>query len=455
MKVNLNSTTLKLSVSGMRGLFPDDINAANIPLIMHAFNQSVKPGTIAVARDNRPTGEAVEKIVTGVLQSLGRNVHSLGIVPTPTIKAYVQHHKLSGGIMISASHNPVQYTAFKFMKQEGFFFTAKENDILMENLKKNPESGQWGIYKKQGNLIDAHDASVALHINYVLDRIFPGNKIPSGNLKVAIDTLGACATEAAPALLSRMGIKFYSLFPEIQYSFPRPPEPVPSSLGKLSKFVVENKCDIGFAFDPDADRLAIIAPDGKAIGEELTLPIAMKEALFRKKGSVVVNLSSSLYNEYTASLYSCKVFRSKVGEANVVDLMKRKKAVFGGEGNGGVIDPVIPSFGRDSISAMGWILSLMLRTKLSLPAILEDFPEYFMRKEAITGNSKDIIKIANQIQNKYPKWKIDKSDGYHFISPHQEGWIHVRSSNTEPIIRILAEANSKRLLAELLGTALL
>ncbi|MDH4262704.1 MAG: phosphoglucosamine mutase [Spirochaetia bacterium] len=453
MKINLTSPTLKFSVSGMRGLFPEDINANNIAEIIHAFHNTVKTGPIALARDNRSTGEAIENILVGIFQSLGREVHKLGIVPTPTIKAYIQNKKLPGGIMISASHNPATYTAFKFIKQGGFFFEKNENDQLISFLKTNTNNEAWGNYKTQGMVIDAHAKSISLHLDSVIEKVFPSGKAPSNSLKVALDTLGACATEIIPQFLDKIGVKYVSLFPEILYNFPRPPEPVASSLSKLSKFIIENKCDIGFAFDPDADRLAIVGPDGKAIGEELTLPLAMMKSLSNKKGNVIVNLSSSLYNEYSASQNNCKVFRSKVGEANVVEMMKKKKALFGGEGNGGVIDPDIPSFGRDSLAGVAWILSLMIDSKKSIPQLLENFPSYFMRKEAIKGDAKTVIKISKNIAKMFPTWKIDTSDGYHHLASDLSGWIHIRSSNTEPVIRILAEANSKDLLMNLLKTA--
>jgi len=460
MKLDLNSPTLKFSVSGMRGLFPEDINPGNIPAIIHAFHKSVKKGKIAIARDNRPTGAAIENIAIGILQSLGREVHSLGIVPTPTIKAYIQSLKLAGGIMISASHNPIHYTAFKFIKEGGFFFQEKENKALESALKQNIYNEAWGNYEKQGNVVDAHAASIELHADYVARRIFNRGKAPSNKLKIALDTLGACATEIIPHFLDKIGVKYISLYPEITGYFPRPPEPVPASLSRLSKFVIDNKCDIGFAFDPDADRLAIVGPDGKPIGEELTLPLSMMKALEKYRNSkqktkkpVVVNLSSSLYNEYAASQNNCSVTRSKVGEANVVEVMKRKKAVFGGEGNGGVIDPELPSFGRDSLSGVGWILSLMIESKKSLNQLLENFPIYIMKKEAIRGDAETVLKISRKIQTKFPLWKQDTSDGFHFLAPDLSGWIHIRSSNTEPVIRILAEANNKKLLAELLDAA--
>lgn len=453
MNINFKSATLKFSISGMRGLFPEDIHAGNIAGVLLAFHSSLKKGPVALARDNRPTGPAMEKIVAGVLQSLGRDVYILGIVPTPSIKAYVKKNKLAGGIMISASHNPVHYTALKFIKEQGYFFEKKENDLLMSHMKKKDISNHsWGSYKVQGKLFEAEVDCINMHIEEVLQKVFPSGKVPRSNIKVALDTLGACATNIAPRLLEKMGIKYVSLFPEIHNDFPRPPEPVAASLAKLGKLVLAEKCDIGFAFDPDADRLAIVGADGKAIGEELTLPLAMMEALKRKPGNVVVNLSSSLYNEFAAEKNKSKVFRSSVGEANVVSMMNKKKAVFGGEGNGGVIDPDISSYGRDSIAGMGWILANMISSGSSIKQMVAKFPSYYMKKEAIKGDAGKVKVMAGLVRKAFPQWKMDTSDGYHFLSPQKEGWIHIRPSNTEPVVRILAEAADKGLLKKLLDT---
>lgn len=435
----------------MRGLFPEDLNGGNISDIIHAFHQTLKKGDIAIARDNRPTGKAMEQIVSGILLSMGRNVHNLGLVPTPTIKAFVNEKNLAGGIMISASHNPVQYTAFKFIMQNGFFFDSGANNLLRKNIGLDLKNDQWGNYKNQGNLSDAHDMAIDLHINSIFKKVFPKGVPQKTNLKVAIDTLGACATGIADKFLAKTGVRFVSLFPEVCYDFPRPPEPVEKSLKKLSAFVLKEKCDLGFAFDPDADRLALVDHMGKAIGEELTLPIAMLEALNRKKGNVVVNLSSSLYNESAAESLGSKVYRSKVGEANVVELMRTRKAVFGGEGNGGVIDPDIPSFGRDSISAMAWILAHMMRTKKSLNQIVSEFKPYFMKKEVIKAPAESVNIISQQFKKSFPDWILNSSDGFHFISPEKNAWLHIRSSNTEPVIRVIAEADSKSLLNQILA----
>lgn len=449
MTLNTKSPTLKFSVSGMRGLFGTDLHPGNIPAIINALHQSLPPGKIAIARDNRPTGIAIEQIVAGVAAALGRDIDLLGLVPTPTIKNHINLNKLAGGVMISASHNPVEYTAFKFIKKGGLFFDEKDNKRLHEAIKK--ETFNCSI-TKQGSLNNRHNEAVAQHIESILQKV-PINRKSPPKLRVAIDTLGACAHPIAPKLLETLKIKYFSLFPEIHYSFPRGPEPVAASLKKLGKFVVENRCDIGFAFDPDADRLAVVNSSGKPIGEELTLPLAILEAMKTRKGDLVVNLSSSFYNNIASKAYKRKVYRSKVGEANVVSLMSKRKAGFGGEGNGGVIDPKIPSYGRDALAAMAWILALLINNKRTLESYIAELGQLSMEKIAIKGDQKVLHKITKRLEKQLKGWEINREDGIHFSNPEINSWIHIRSSNTEPVIRIIAETPSPKSLKELLALA--
>lgn len=450
MTLNLKSKTLKFSVSGMRGLFPEDLNAGNIPEIVRAFEASLPKGAIALATDNRPTGAAIEQLATGVLLSLGRDVHSLGVVPTPTIKAYINQKKLAGGLMISASHNPMHYNAFKFIKKGGFFFDQAQNDLLQKNLSAKNLS--WGEHTRQGVLTHARDEAIALHLNSILKTV-PGAAKKGKKLKVAVDTLGACATGIIEELLDSLGVETVSLFDQVIPKFQRPPEPTPPALKKLGKLVVEKKCDLGFAFDPDADRLALVNSDGKPIGEELTLPLAMLQALQKKKGKIVVNLSSSYYNNLAAQMQGCSVLRSKVGEANVVEMMQQKKALFGGEGNGGVIDPKIPSYGRDSLIGVARIIALLKESKKPLHELVSQFQTLHMKKIAIKGDQKTVQKIATACRKSLKGYTEDKRDGFHFSAPSGLPWVHIRPSNTEPIIRVIAEAASAKELKEILAIA--
>ncbi len=448
--INLKSPTLKFSISGLRGLFPQDINSHNIPEMIWAFHQSIGPGPVVLARDNRPTGAAIEAQVSGILTALGRDIYTLGVVPTPTIKAFVKTKKLPGAIMISASHNPVEYTAFKFIKKDGFFFSAVENDKWQKALKtKNKD---WGSIKKQGSITEAQNEAIDLHIDAIL-KSTGKFKVPA-KIKVAIDPLGACAAEISQRLLKKLGVRYVAIHDEVVPYFPRGPEPVASALKKLGKLVRDKKCDIGFAFDPDSDRLALVGPDGKALGEELTLPLALSMALVERPSPVVVNLSSSWLNQWITERYGHTFYRSAVGEANVVDLMLKKKAALGGEGNGGVIDTRVPSLGRDAICGMAWLLKLLSKSKRTLPQLLEPFPKTVMFKDKLPVASPAALKkLYSRVAANLKGYTKDTRDGLHLSAPEGLPWLHIRPSNTEPIVRIIAEGKSHAAVKELLKRA--
>ncbi len=457
--IPFSSPTLKFSVSGLRGVVPADLNALNLPFLVAAFEKSLGKGKIAVARDTRATGEFIENITIGALAGLGRDVVSLGIAPTPTIKAYIARNKLAGGIMISASHNPPEYNAFKLIKSGGFFFDEEENQVFTRYLREiiqNPAPAKNDSYhagKIHRTAAGKENEAYQQHIDSVIRRVLPSGV--AGDIKVAIDPVSAAASEIAPMFLSRLGIPFVAVHGEFRNEFPRKPEPTPDALKKLSALVKNEKCDIGFAFDPDADRLALVGPDGKPLGEEYTLAISLDEFYHRHSGPAVINLSTSWVNEFIGLRTGNDIYRSKVGEANVVAMMREKKAKFGGEGNGGVIDPAIPSYGRDSLAAMAYILGSLSRRPLA--ETLAGFPVLSMEKMVVRlegNNPKEVTawlrKTSDKIRKKYKDFQLDTSDGYRFAPTEGLPWIHIRSSNTEPIIRVIVEAHSGKETREIL-----
>ncbi|MDH5719566.1 MAG: phosphoglucosamine mutase [Spirochaetia bacterium] len=437
--LNLKSRTLKFSVSGLRGLYPEDINPSNIPALAVSLHKSIKKGPIAIARDNRPTGFAISKLIEGVLLAAGREVYDLGVVPTPTIKSFINEKNLPGGIMISASHNPIEYNGFKFIGKDGFFFNEQENARLKSNLETLKLS-DWGNKKtalQKSEYAESH--AMENHINSAIKAVW--GKAPSlKNLKVAIDPVGGCACGIIPALLNRLGVKFVSIHANVSSIFPRNPEPLPFALKDLGRLVVEEKCDIGFAYDPDADRLALVGPDGKPLGEELTLPLVLLKALPQKKGDIVVNLSSSWLNDFAASRFNRKTIRSAVGEANVVKKMLQKKAGFGGEGNGGVIDPAVSSFGRDSVSGTAYILSLLSENK-NIYESINGFPKLKMKKTVI--QTSNLNSLYDKLKKSLPDFKEDTTDGLRLSHKSGLPWVHLRPSNTEPVVRLIAEASTE------------
>jgi phosphomannomutase len=452
--LKLNSPTLKFSISGLRGIVPEDLNLQNLPQIIYAFEKSIPAGVIALARDTRPTGSAFCYQAMSILNGLGRQVHFLDIVPTPTIKHYVRQNNLAGGIMVSASHNPMHYNAFKFIRKGGDFFLQKDNEKFKNSLKKyHPQVLLQTKFDKYAGALDKKKDSIKAHIEQCKYVVF-GNKNYKLKMKpkVALDTLAACATEMAPQLLQSLGCTFITQYETFETKFPRPPEPTISSLKKFEAFCKTNKADIGFAFDPDADRLVIIDENGSTIHEELTLPLAAMSSLSKKsvKGSMVVNLSSSYLSQWVAEQKKIPFLRSKVGEANVVELMRKKKAIFGGEGNGGVIDPEIDSFGRDTISGICHILNLLEKKKTKkISTIIAALPSFYMHKSKFETSKISMNEIAQKIE-KFQKsslnrnlYKIDKRDGMHLSHKSGIPWIHIRESNTEPIIRLICEGINK------------
>lgn len=435
----------------MRGLFPEDLNPANVPLVAHAFSRSLKAGPVALAHDNRPTTEAMVNLVSAALLASGREVHLLGLVPTPTIKAYVAEKKLPGGIMLSASHNPETYNAFKFIGNKGFFFSNKDNEKLKKALKETP---QFSPAHRQGKSIDAHEAAIDIHLNSVLDAVFegddPAHYVGKSDITALIDPVGSCATYISQRLAERLGIETHYIHKEYHGKFPRKPEPVPAALKKAGVAVKETKAHLGLAFDPDADRLALIDAGGAPLGEEYTLALSLQAAMATTPGVSVINLSTSWLNEYIAGKAGSRIYRSLVGEANVVTEMIKRKAVFGGEGNGGVIDPRINSFGRDSLAAMAHIIKLMVSSNKSLAELKKELPPVAMYKSTLTSiTDTRMQRMYKQLANTFSDYESDTRDGLRMAHKTGLPWIHLRPSNTEPIVRLMIEAESLKQAKEL------
>ncbi|MBV6494722.1 MAG: Phosphoglucosamine mutase [Turneriella sp.] len=446
--MELTSKTLKFSISGLRGVYPDDISPDKWVEYVRAFCETLPKGPVAVARDARATGQALLQITSGVLQLLGRDVHDLGLVPTPTIKAYVNAKKLAGGVMVSASHNPAEYNALKFIGKNGFFFDKKANAAFTQALNAKKK---WGTIKNQGKRIDAHSLAMEIHCKDILRVV----QKPKRRLKVVIDPVGSCGGEIATLLLKKLGCTFEAIHLEETPVFPRPPEPTAGALKKLADAVKKYRADIGFAFDPDADRLSLVDENGRAIGEEYTLPLAVLSSA-KEGGTVVANLSTSMLTQSAAEIKKCKFVRSEVGEANVVAEMLKRKSSIGGEGNGGVIDARLYSFGRDALSGIAHIVSLVASAKEPLSYWVNLLPRFTMVKQVYKDVTKEgMEKAVERAKGIMANTRIDTRDGIH-LSGNIEGmpaWIHLRTSNTEPVVRLIAEAVSKETLKKLLDAA--
>ncbi|MEX2403031.1 MAG: phosphoglucosamine mutase, partial [Balneolales bacterium] len=400
------------------------------------FGTWAKGGTIVVGRDSRVTGELCERIVIATLQSVGCNVISLGIVPTPTVAMGVLRHKARGGIIISASHNPAEWNALKLLNEKSEFLDAIQGNRVIEIAKS--EDIVYADYRNIGGFEE--DETISLHH---MQRIFDlpyidTDKIQKADYKVAIDAVNGAGSYIIPQFLKMMGVdQVETLYCEPNGIFPHNPEPLPEHLQDISKLVKDKSCDIGFVVDPDADRLAIVDENGRLWGEEYTLAAAMDFMLGKKNGPVAGNLSSSRVLDDVAGRHGVTCHRSAVGEINVVKEMQRVGAVIGGEGNGGVICPDL-HYGRDALVGIVMILQHLAEIGKKASEYRNSLPDYTITKTKMQLDGIDADSILKKIQSAYAKHNPITTDGVKIDLP--EGWIHLRKSNTEPIIRIYSEA---------------
>src|SRR5262245_58369652 len=374
-------------------------------------------------------------VVAGLL-STGSRVVDIGVCPVPTVQLQVRHRRAQGGIAITASHNPAEWNALKFIGSSGLFLDAGQARELLDIYHQ-------GEYKKVGGAelrtVEEVEGATDLHIKSILDVLGP---LPNTakKLRVVLDSCNGAGSLVGPKLIEALGAEVIRLNTTPDGSFPRPAEPLPENLGDLRRAVKENKADIGFAQDMDADRLAIVSENGEAIGEDNTLVLATLFVLGREKGPVVANLSTTSAVADVAKKFDCPVFLTKIGEVNVTDTMQQQGAVIGGEGNGGVIYPRI-NFARDSLVGIALVLHLLAESGKSVTELLEAVPRYYIVKEKISCPSDRIAGVLRTVRQQFAQYPLDTRDGVKVVLP--DGWLLVRGSNTEPIFRVVAEAKSE------------
>jgi phosphomannomutase len=378
----------------------------------------------------------------------GIKVIDIGIVPTPTVQVMVEELGAAGGVVISASHNPVEWNAFKLINSRGTFFNSSEIKKFFSLLEKKHPYSRWDAIKKTESASDASE----IHIKKVLKSVNV-EKIRKSGFKITLDSVNGAGSVITPELLNRLGCTVNKIHCNPDGLFPRGAEPLPQNLKDLSAAVIKNKSDIGFAQDPDADRLAIVDEKGHPIGEELTIALVTEHILSMKKGPVVVNLSTTRAVEDIAAAHGVPFKRASVGEINVVELMRKCGAVIGGEGNGGVISPEI-HLGRDSLAGIGYILEMMAVRKKKISEIVSSLPSYFMIKgKTSIKKPVDIGELERNLRAEFAGEKFTTIDGIRIdFKKHPSfkgGWVHLRSSNTEPIFRIITEASTKEKADEL------
>lgn len=428
------------SISGIRGIVGDGINPQVILNFAAKFGEFVSSASssknkIIVGRDSRISGIALKNAAISGLLGVGIEVLDIDLIPTPTLLYNVKRLKASGGIVVTASHNPREWNALKLVGPEGEFLKEKEAKKFFSMQEKDIS---WSPAKNYGN-VEIYKKAVKNHIDGVLSisRI-DTNLIKKRNFKVALDCVNGGASLAFEEFLNNLNVEIYPIFCNPSGEFERIPEPRAENLESLAKKVKESGADIGFATDPDGDRISIVSDEGIPIGEEYTIAIATKAVLSKNKGPVVVNLSTTKSIEDIANRVGAPFYRSPVGEANVVKVMKEKKAVIGGEGNGGVINPEI-QYTRDGMGAMALILQYLAEEEKTLSDVVNGLPRYKMIKEAVKmKNINEGEKLLKKIKNTFKNKNLDLSDGIRLAE--NDHWVHIRMSGTEPVLRIIAEA---------------
>ncbi len=437
--------SLMVSISGIRGIFGSDLTPQNLTLFASAFGTWLNGGTVVVGRDSRVTGELCERIVTASLQATGCNVVNLGIVPTPTVAMGVLQQKASGGIIISASHNPAEWNALKLLNGKSEFLDEKQGSEVIRIARNH--SIRYRDYTGTGK-VWCNETILEAHIDAILGLPYiDKEQIAKARFKVAVDAVNGAGSEAIPRLLERLGVEqvhCMNCVPDGR--FPHDPEPLPEHLGEICGLIKNGSYDIGFVTDPDADRLSIVDENGELLGEEYTQAIAFDFMLGKKPGPVATNLSSSRIVDDIAAKYGQECHRSPVGEINVVKEMQRTGAVIGGEGNGGVINPDL-HYGRDALAGIAMMLQHMAETRKPASLIRSEMPDYVITKTKILLQDLDADDVLARVAEHYSAEKLNTLDGVKIDFP--DGWVHLRKSNTEPIIRIYSEAGNREKAEEL------
>lgn len=434
--------SLMESISGVRGIFGDALTPEVIVRYASAFAEFCNKRPVVIGRDGRITGKIVTNILVSSLLAKGADVRAIGICPTPTVALETEHSDAAGGVIVTASHNPIEWNGLKFLNSDGIFLDADENRELREYFKGENAYAGWneiGKHSSTPESIDKHiEAALGMHhidIEAIRKRKF----------KVALDCVNAAGGVIVPKLLERLGCEVISLHCDVSGIFAHPPEPLPENLTQLAGTVRKEKADIGVAVDPDVDRLVIIDENGNAIGEEYSIATVVKYVLSHTEASerkrpVVINLSTTRAVEDIASEYGTPVIRTPVGEINVAKRMRESNALIGGEGSGGIIHPGV-HYGRDAIVGIVLVLQYLTEIGKPLSALRATLPNYFIKKDKIRIHGADPDTILQSIADAgNGKGKINTEDGVRMDYP--DYWVHFRKSNTEPIIRIIAEART-------------
>lgn len=443
----MNFEGLMVSVSGVRGRVGEALTPEVVCQFAGAFGAfsigRSKSRTVVVGRDSRVSGPMFHRAVVSALQSVGADVVDIGMVPTPTVQMAVEHLHAAGGLAITASHNPVEWNALKFISSSGLFLDAAEGAAMRAVMEAGVPRATWDALGS----VRTDDSAISRHLDAILALPYldvPG--IRARAFHVALDTCHGAGVHAFPALLERLGCRVSAINLEPHGRFHRPPEPVAENLGELEALVRESGAVVGFATDPDVDRLALVSEKGEAIGEDYTLALAARVVLGKKRGPVVTNLSTSRIVADVAEEAGCPLILAPVGEVNVAVKMRSVGAVVGGEGNGGVILPDL-HLGRDAPLAAALILQLLHESNGTLSAVVAQYPQYQIVKDKLDRPSAPLDAVYRAIRDELTGAEVDTQDGLRLTWPDR--WVHVRPSGTEPIVRVIAEAPTEEEAREL------
>lgn len=441
--------TLIKSISGIRGTIGgkpgDGLSPLDVVKFTSAYAEWLKRQSedklkVVVGRDARISGLMVENLVVSTLTAMGIDVINLGLSTTPTVEIAVPLENAQGGIILTASHNPKQWNALKLLNHKGEFISSQDGEDLL-NIAES-EDFTYSDVDDLGS-VSLNNEYFDIHIKEVLNHdLVDVDAIKSAEFKVALDAVNSTGGIVLPRLLNALGVNtVYKLFCEPNGQFPHNPEPLPENLTDLSKTVIEKQADIGIVVDPDVDRLALVCEDGSMFGEEYTLVAVADYILSQRKGNTVSNMSSTRALRDVTEKAGGKYFAAAVGEVNVVNQMKAKNAIIGGEGNGGIIFPEL-HYGRDALIGIALILTHMAKTGKSAKQLRNSYPNYHISKNKIELTPEiDVDLILKKMEAKYTHENINTTDGVKI--DFAEEWVHLRKSNTEPIIRIYSESTNE------------
>jgi phosphomannomutase len=422
-----------ISVSGLRGIVGDTLTPEVAMRYAAAFAAIAPPGDILVGRDSRPSGRMLSLAIHSALQALGRNTIDAGIVATPTAGVLVRHFKAAGGIQITASHNPPPYNGLKLFSADGRVIPAGPGRNVLERYRTGTPA--WLPQDQLGNTLRCDD-TITTHLLAVLATV-DAERIRKCRFRVILDSNHGAGSLLGRRLLNELACRLTILGAEPDGQFEHPAEPTAENLAGVLSRVVEGEAAVGFCQDPDADRLAVIDESGRYVGEEYTLAMCVDHVLRKQKGPIAANCASSRMSQDLAEKYGVPFFRSAVGEANVVDAMIEHQATFGGEGNGGPIDPRV-GYVRDSFVGMALLLDAMASRQMSIGQLADELPRYEIVKTKISLPPEKLPKALDALEKRFPDASGSRLDGLRLDWPGR--WLLVRGSNTEPIVRAIAEA---------------